>query len=1199
MFKKSFHFVVLSFFIVCFCENIFAQQVLINELMSSNSNIISDEDGDYSDWIEIFNAQDTSVNLNGYGISDSKSNPFKWIFPSVVIKPGEHLLVFASDKNRTEYVNHWETIIDWGDIWKYRLGTSEPPAQWKNNGFDDQLWLAGKSGFGYGDNDDSTIIPTGVNSVYVRKTFNVQKLNDIVSAVLHVDFDDGFVAYLNGVEIARDNIGTVGIPPAYNQSATTYVEPRIVFGGKPKSYIITNLQSILVEGENVLAIQVHNYGTGSSDLTLIPFLSLGFNNSSSNQNGANPLLDLPFRYLHTNFKLSSEGESLQLTNLDSVLVDEITFPSIPPDLSFGRKPDGSNQWVFFNNSTPGDSNTTEGFSDVTDNPVVSAPSGFYSGIVSVTVSPGANGGTIYYTLDGSEPTTSSAVYSNPVLISSTKVLRVKAFNTGMIPSKTVTNTYLINFNTQLPVFSLSTNPENLFDEETGIYTYGDSAETSFPYFGANFWKDWEKPVHVEYFENNGTDNGFSMDAGVKIFGNWSRGFDQKSLAIFARGRYGYSSIKYKLFPNLPFTEYQAFVLRNSGNDWNSTMLRDGLMTNIVDGVGIDKQAFKQTVVFLNGEYWGIHNLREKVNEHFLAQHHNLYPDSLDILENNGEVVQGDSTDYLSLISFIQNNSLANSANYEFVKTKIDVENFIKYFVAEIYFANTDWPGNNVKFWRNHLNGKWRWIMYDTDFGFGLFNYDGYKHNTLEFATEPNGPDWPNPPWSTLLLRKLLENESFKNDFINRFSDFYNTIFKAAIVNEKITFFKSLIEAEIPGHIQRWNTFDYNQWLNNVQRLRDFANQRLFYMQMHFIQKFGLTGVAPVNLAISDTAMGSIKINSLLIDKPSWTGSYFYGVPVKIIAQPKPGYRFVKWEGSDISSIDSLNVTLNSAYNLTAIFSVDSNYSEPKIVINEINYNSSLSFNTEDWIELYNNSDIDIDISGWVFKDSDDLHIYKFPNGTILKKNDYLVLCIDTSLFKSHFPEVKNYFGNTGFGLSGSGELIRLYNDEMKMMDSVVYDDSPPWPTEPDGNGATLSLKNPDLDNSLGENWAASLGHGTPGKINDVFTEVTDKTDNSIPTDFSLEQNYPNPFNPTTKIRYSIPTLPQSPPLQGWEAKQGWLITLKVYDILGNEVVTLVYEYQSPGYYEVQFDGSKLSSGVYFYRLQTGTFVSTKKLILLK
>jgi hypothetical protein len=194
---------ILVIALLVFIPVIQAQQVYINELMSTNGSTIEDEDGDKSDWIELYNAQDTEVDLTGFGLSDDSTNLFKWIFPSLTLAPKDHLLIFSSDKNRTEYIRHWETVIDWGDDWKYRLGNSEPPVSWKNLGFDDQSWLTGSSGFGYGDNDDSTIVLNTLNSVYVRKIFNVQDVNDILSVILHVDFDDSFVAYINGVEVSR------------------------------------------------------------------------------------------------------------------------------------------------------------------------------------------------------------------------------------------------------------------------------------------------------------------------------------------------------------------------------------------------------------------------------------------------------------------------------------------------------------------------------------------------------------------------------------------------------------------------------------------------------------------------------------------------------------------------------------------------------------------------------------------------------------------------------------------------------------------------------------------------------------------------------------------------------------------------------------------------------------------------------------
>lgn len=1173
-------FWILTFFVLL-CSKSYSQSLVINELMPSNSVTIHDEDGDYSDWVELFNPLNENVDLLGYGLSDDPSNPFKWIFPSVNLAPSDYLLVFASDKNRTKYIKHWQAVISWGDIWKYRLGTSEPPTNWKNLGFNDFSWSSGPSGFGYGDGDDSTLIPSSVHTVYIRKTFSVEDINTVETAVLHVDYDDAFVAYLNGVEIARANIGTVNVPPAFNDFATTFVEPVIAYGGKPEPILISNIKSLLQNGENVLAIQVHNSSTGSSDLTLIPFLSFGMSAIPTSPRTVNPIILLPNKYLHTNFKLSADGESLVLTNPQGNVIDQINFPSMISDVSFGRKPDGAQHWFYFEEPTPAKVNSLNGFKGITAKPTVSHTGGKYNSPITVTISGGSTSDSIYFTLDGSEPNSLSLKYHTPIQVNSTTVLRARAFSQDLLPSKTATNTYLINFNTQLPVVSLSTNPENFFDEETGIYTMGDSAEASFPYFGANFWKEWERPVHIELFEADGSS--FKMDAGVQIFGGWTRGHPQKSLAIFARGRYGFNAINYKLFDDLPFTEYQAFVLRNSGNDWVSTMFRDGLMTGLLNDIDVEHQAFKPAIVFINGAYWGIHNIREKVNEHFLAQHHNVNPDILDILELDGRVIQGNNEDYISLYSFIENNNLNDSANYKYVESKIDLNNFIKYFVSQIYFANTDWPGSNIKYWRNNENGKWRWILFDTDFGFGLFDANAFKHNTLAFATDTNGPNWPNPPWSTLFLRKLLENSSFKNDFINCFADFSNSIFKATLVNEKINLHKLKIESEIPRHAQRWNQFDYNGWLNNIQSLRNFANQRLTYMQLYFVQRFSLAGLAPVKITLNDTSMGSILLNSINIKVPTWTGSYFLGVPIQCIAKPKTGYKFLRWEDSLSSIEDTITISLSSALNLKAVFGIDTNFTLPKIVINEINYNSSLSFNTEDWIELYNNSDQSVDLSNWKFKDSDDSHIFTIPPGTSLNPTDYLILCTDTSLFKPLFPNTSNYIGNLGFGLSGSGELIRLYDSQMNIIDSLVYDDAFPWPTAPDGNGPTLSLKNPNLDNSRGENWAASLGNGTPGYINDVLTNINGSK--NLPYQYSLKQNYPNPFNAKTIINYSVPNPAH--------------VSINIYDLLGSQVAQLVNNYQTAGNYSILFDAENLPSGVYFCNMQSGDFFANKKLVLLK
>jgi hypothetical protein len=257
-----------------------------------------------------------------------------------------------------------------------------------------------------------------------------------------------------------------------------------------------------------------------------------------------------------------------------------------------------------------------------------------------------------------------------------------------------------------------------------------------------------------------------------------------------------------------------------------------------------------------------------------------------------------------------------------------------------------------------------------------------------------------------------------------------------------------------------------------------------------------------------------------------------------------------------------------------------------IVINEINYNSSASFDSDDWIEIYNRTPDPIDISGWVILDGSRKPTFTMNQGSILKPKEFIVLSKDLSLFKAKYPGVINAVGNMNAGLSGSGESIHLYDTNGFLMDSLTYDDKLPWPVEADGAGSSLELQNPVLDNSLGKNWKSSIGHGTPGAVNSTFIvgfeEVNEK---SIPHEFALFQNYPNPFNPTTKISYQLPVRS--------------FVILKIYDGLGREVALLVNEEKQPGYYEIKFNGQNLASGIYFYRIEADNFISVKKFVLIK
>ncbi|RPI41412.1 MAG: hypothetical protein EHM46_06445, partial [Bacteroidetes bacterium] len=517
-----------------------------------------------------------------------------------------------------------------------------------------------------------------------------------------------------------------------------------------------------------LAVQVHNLSYGSSDLTAIPFLSVLMGSKPTTPPPG--VLELSDSYFHTDFKLDAGGEPIFLRDPGGRLVDSVRFPRMDRNHSYGRDPGEQDKWVVFTMPTPGNANLGESYRGyLQDTIAFSRPGGWFPSPFQLTLTAPQSADTIFYTLDGSEPGRSSSIFVNPVEVQTGAVVRARVLRSGYIPGKIFTRTFFPGDPHRLPVVAISTDPRNLWDPGYGIYVKGPGAETDFPYFNANFWQDWERPVHIEFYDETGV-QGFSLDAGIRIFGGWSRGHPQKSLSIFARNEYGPGTISCPLFPGRTYSGYESFVLRNSGNDWfgkdteSGTMFRDVLMTGLTREMDLEYQEGRPSVVYINGEYWGIHNIREKINEHYLSSVSGIPPDSLDILESNQQVIQGSAAEYASLVSFLSANDISLKGNYEYVKQKMDVRNFIRYQVAQVYFDNRDWPGNNIKYWRPAVPwGKWRWIVFDTDFGFGLWDLNNVYRNTIGFALETYGPDWPNPPWSTLLLRSLMENDEFRED----------------------------------------------------------------------------------------------------------------------------------------------------------------------------------------------------------------------------------------------------------------------------------------------------------------------------------------------------------------------------------------------------------------------------------------------------
>jgi hypothetical protein len=912
---------------------------------------------------------------------------------------------------------------------------------------------------------------------------------------------------------------------------------------------------------------------------------------------------------HTNFKLSKDGEFIGLYTTGGSVVDSLTFGTQSDDISYGRTPEDKSVWAYFSKPTPGAENISD-ITGVSAAPEFSIPGGFYSGTQTLTITAGGTLTKIRYTTDGTPPSVNSLLYKAPIIISATTPIRARAYEPDKTPGEIITATYFINENINLPVISLVTDPVNFFSDTSGIYVTGTNGITGNCDVNTprNVNQDWERPVHVEFYEKEGEQK-INQDAGVKIFGGCSRTrYPQKSLALFARSQYGKGSFEYRFFSDKNIDKFESIVLRSSADDQVYTLFRDAAAQMVLaQDKDAEYQAYRPSVVYINGVYWGIHNIREKINEHYLASNYNVDEDNVSLLETSSSetpiVMAGNTDDYETMLSYISNNDMSKDINYEYVKTLMDIDNFINYEIGHIYFAEEDWPHGNVRYWKSNTGSgnytKWHWINYDLDGS--LFSYK-ITYDKLKMAIG-DSVSWQNPEWSTLILKNLLKNPDFKNLFIQRFACLVSTIFDSSKVINIIDSLQNNIAAEIPHHIIRWGgqkdpdcdetwvqpTFNsVTEWQTYVEYMRVFARQRPEYVIQHIVTDFGLAGTATLTINPNINGAGKILVTGMPVPDSGYSAAYLQGVPVTIKAVPGYGYNFSYWKNGDsIYTKPEITISFTNDQALIAYFEPSGTADSMKVIINEINYSSAADYDTGDWIELYNRSSMDADLSFWILKDEKDDNVFTFAEGTTIKGHGYLVVCNNTNKFSQLVTGISNYTGDFNFGLSGSGELVRLFSSNGALIDSVHYNNKAPWPQEADGKGATLELISPDLDNDIASNWAAATTgiHGTPGVKNSTVTGVAETERKNIPEKFELLANYPNPFNPSTSITYRI--------------SEAGRVVLKIFDIMGREVKTLVDEDKTAGEYNVKFNAGNFASGVYYYQVRTKNNIATRKMMLLK
>ena len=626
--------------------------------------------------------------------------------------------------------------------------------------------------------------------------------------------------------------------------------------------------------------------------------------------------------LHTNFKLKAGGEFIAIYDQTGAEVDAFDFDAQTADISYGRLPDGSDTFAFFTETTPGSANESSPPPDGTI--TFSHQEGVYGASIDVVLTGTEPGASVHYTTDGAPPTSNSSVYTGALHLSSSKVVRAILYKNGEKASAIFTRTYIVDENPKLPVLSLALDPDDLWDENTGIYKNFEGRGDA-----------WERSMHLALIENNKTE--FAIQGGVRIHGNYTRRLDKKSFRLYFRSEYGESKLNYNLFPDKGISKFKRLVLHAGGSDqptdrdsWSH--IRNPLAVQMWKEAGFSKNVsmYKPVALYLNGEYWGLYWIRERVDKNFVES--NFGYTNMDLQKeirdtHVPEVEEGDDGHWLELWNFFKNNDISTPENYAIVKEKyFNIVNYAQYHLIEIFAGNFDWPHNNIYRLRNRGgSGRFSHILWDTDQAFNLIGSADHSHATLKWASrdeprpdlqfrEPGDGSWL---WSTFILRRLFENDEFVALFCNQYADFLNTIFDDGNLGSMARKIEASIEDEMPREMKRWGVSDQGTWRRNIDRVHRFLQYRDTEMASQIANRFQLGGLAKLTLTPS-TGPGTVQINSLKPTLP-WTGTYFEDNPITLKAIPDPGHSFAGWSDPNLPQTPTVELVLKGDHSVHAIF----------------------------------------------------------------------------------------------------------------------------------------------------------------------------------------------------------------------------------------------------------------------------------------
>ncbi|OIP46922.1 MAG: hypothetical protein AUK31_07505 [Fibrobacteres bacterium CG2_30_45_31] len=641
---------------------------------------------------------------------------------------------------------------------------------------------------------------------------------------------------------------------------------------------------------------------------------------------------------HTNWKLEKDGGAVYLIDPNWSIRDSVRYPMLPTGTSWGIMNRGT--WKYFGTPTPEKKNIeSTAFDGI--GPTVTFGStqaaGFYKNPITLEIPTASSGATVRCTFDGSVPTSSTSKMASPYYIDSNTVVRCAAFLAGYLSGSVTTNTFFIGESVSLPVVAISVNPDSMFDSNIGMYEFGAGLGEycAEPCEAANFWKDEELPAHVEFFENAnvGTKKGFEIDAGISIMGAWSRYNLKKSVSISMREQYQDGRLNYKLFPDYPeLKKFKGFVLRNNGNRFGFDYFEDAMGSSLLKGTGIDYQKSRQVVVFYNGEYYGIHDMREKLNEHFVETNYGIDANTVDFVTHEGAIVTasgGSTAGYESLLQYAATTDLSIAANYTTIQTMMDVGNFADYMAAEIYYQNTDWPNNNVRAWRkNSPESQWKWVVFDLDHGFG-FDWSNackaegqlagcYNYNMFDYIASYASK----AQYLGKMFTQLLINKNFQRLFINHSAVMLSYYFEPTRVVAAIEKKASEIPAsEVTRDLKKFPSFGGGYGLlrkdyisTSGSHMITFANNRIPVVRDDYREKFDLGD--DISVTIGASGNGTVKVDGMTLPTTKFTGEFFSGHPIQLLAVASSSGSFVKWEDGSTENPRLVSPTADVTYTAT-------------------------------------------------------------------------------------------------------------------------------------------------------------------------------------------------------------------------------------------------------------------------------------------